>query len=430
MPISAHVRQPSMVMAKRCVGKDGTYLDAVAPLSADRTRAWRTVNKSPLFELWDSISDKAKIKAPLIFQVLTKDHCYKMITVAQSITRAFKRKITRDRNVIENSMEKAYDKTTKPQCRQGGARQSFLSKLPVEIIDIIVEYSLEYRFQIFIWLDKRPKEVRWIGSRPKMELIYNERPWLLTKEEILSNNLSEDAVLNLRDAWPQISSVPLFHVCKLLRGRLLGVAVRKWTELEPWIEGEARISYLSPRAGARGNHWMRIGILPSDSTYHRQPPNPGQLRDIPYLLRDRSYRLHFETVWSWEKKALLTPLRDILGFADDFGHTRSITVTCRVCFLEPDNKLSRKELADTLYDCEGGVFRIIADEIATVFDVAAWDVVTGRSGLWPDYCLLPNCMRYDDKIDACQHIVPELSYRILNVQLRLIPYFGEAPSWI
>ncbi len=173
---------------------------------------------------------------------------------------------------------------------------------------------------------------------------------------------------------------------------------------------------------------MRLGILQTSSTRKDKPPQNllRLIRDIdPHLIFGRTTRLSFSTTWSWDKNTLITPLREIFGFANDFYRFRSITVSCRVPLSHIDVP-SYEELAERFYG-EEGVYSVIVSELAVIFDVAAWNVITERSGIWPGYCLLPNCTDQMTGGDgACEHQVPTLAYRVLNVQVYLIPLLGTS----
>ncbi|KIH88712.1 hypothetical protein SPBR_08967 [Sporothrix brasiliensis 5110] len=381
----------------RCVGLDDTTLRAVGPIPKDPATAWARHDLFVLGRVIDT-KDRREIEKrrnddePHIFRVVSSEHGCQDETPEESIRQTFRRrkKVLHASQGIRNTGSNKHLDTAPTNTLN-------LPKIPPEILNMIVSYTLEAPLDLYIRTDTRPEETAWERSG-KIRGTYDRRHEYTTKDY---------------DEWLQgryKNNIPLALVSKHLRNTVSLLVAKNRKTLKDRI-GRARVTFTSSTLGNTGKtsriedpkSWIRIGTVLQGIWY-----------DLGPRITSRITRLQFAAVWDKDQDRLVTPLRDIVGFVDEFERLRTIAIRCRILF--SGKKPTYVDLVKKPYRAEG-IYDVIVGEIAAVTAAAIVNRKHDRCGIVPGCCLVPNC-----ETRRSMATIVELSEKILGVLM--IYYVG------
>src|SRR3569833_113564 len=295
-----------------------------------------------------------------------------------------------------------------------------LSSLPMELFDMVLGYACEVNI-----------EMRAFHSRGSELLLSSSTSALWTYAPSERAALLRSRIP--RNYWVMLVSMPTFHVSRLFLDRTISIMARRigavptgvgkgpMTAYEYWGEhlpcqATVRLDHDCANRDACDGEPLRWGL-----SY----PTSEALRELPHHLVPLVRELCIETMWDCRRGELVVPVKRLMGFESSFPMLNRIIVSCKVVGIDRQGiEESRwwEDLAALLYGADGVYSKIVA-EVGLVLTIGVWCTLTLRSGIWPGYCLRPECTKNDKA--PCRARLPTLGYRVPVVDVRLMPQLED-----
>ncbi len=293
-----------------------------------------------------------------------------------------------------------------------------LSALPLEIFDMILDHSLEIGVEICA-THSIPA-----GSSGSGTAVFTA-----------AERAALAPISCYRHFWVLITAMPAFHVSTLWRERTVASMQRRLAAVDGpdgrrlRVVGGPLTDQFRSRATVRLEHDCSRRSSCDDALLSWGLAYPGSeaLKTLPRRLEPVVEELHVEVVWNCERGGLMDPVKRLIGLESIFPHLNRIVVSCRVVGLEAQGPEadSWKNLATALYG-RGGVYSKIVAEVGLAFTIAVWGLMALRTGIWPGYCLRPECGNHGSA--PCLRRLPFLCFRAPVVDVRLMPVLDDWPS--
>ena len=309
---------------------------------------------------------------------------------------------------------------TNPLCRSQDLKQAIsarerlqrrpssdqLSRLPPEVLDLILGHAIQVHLDLLTFLDPPPPQ--------------RLRHWSYTA--------AERAVLHglPRSIWPLVSAIPSFRVSRLMRTMTVAAARRVIKDANMSavlgfpnkVDGSAtvRMDYQDTSPEERETEVLSAGV----SVAVDEP-----LREISPLIAHLVRQMTVEIVWDHSAQQLLSPVKRLIGMESHFLSLQYILIRCRVVnWRQPDNSddpsstdRAWQDLASCLYG-PLGLYVQVAGQVSRAFAVALWAALARRTGIWPGYCLRPSCTPHNG---PCRARPPFMAHRVPILDIDLLP---------